>query len=425
MRTLIKVARRPITGTLAAILLGFIVAAILLGAAGFDPGASFTALFQGILSRPRYISNTIIKASPIILTGVSVAFAFKTGLFNIGAEGQYIAGAVCAVLVGAKLDLPAPIQIPIVVLAGVAGGAIIGAITGELKARFGIHEVITAIMLNWIMLYINNFIVMSDLYHRPNSTGSLAVSPSSFTTILGEWKISRAGQDMLRGMDWLQDFLVRPDVNIMFVAAILVAALAWFMLHRSKFGFALRAVGFNRDAAEFAGISVQRSMLCAMTFAGAISGLAGALVITGMQPHSLATLAAFENNGFNGFSVALIAGSSPLACIPAGLLFGGLIYGGQNMQLAVGAPTEIINIMIGTIVFFVALKHVFSILTSRLERRAEREAHRLGSEDGAAPPPPAERMTEEASAAERESECSRAPGEDRRDARQGGGTDAQ
>ncbi|MBE6469762.1 MAG: ABC transporter permease [Coriobacteriaceae bacterium] len=364
-----RILHKPITAALIAIALGFAVAAALLAAAGYDPGASFAALFDGVLSKPKYISNTVIKAAPIILTGISVAFAFKTGLFNIGAEGQYIAGTVCAVLVGVKLDLPMPLQIPVVVLAGVAGGAAVGAITGALKARFGIHEVITAIMLNWTMLYVNNFVANSAAYHRPSSTASLPVNPSSFTTILPEWKVSDAGLEALRQVPWLYDFLVKTDVNIAFAVAVLVAAGIWFVLYRSKLGYELRAVGFSRDAAEFAGMPVGRNTLIAMTIAGAVSGLAGALMVTGIEPHSISTLAGFENYGFNGFSVALIAGSSPIGCIFAGLLFGGLLYGGQSVQMAVGAPTDIINIMIGTIVFFVALARVVPLLADRLERR--------------------------------------------------------
>ena len=374
-----RILKKPITATFIAIALGFLVAAILLAVAGYDPGASFAALFEGVFAKPKYISNTIIKAAPIILTGISVAFAFKTGMFNIGAEGQYLAGTVCAVLVGAKLNLPMPLQIPVVVLAGVAGGALIGAITGFLKSKFGIHEVITAIMLNWTMLYLNNFVVASEWYHKPSSTSSFPVSDSSFTMILPEWKLSDQGLETLRGVPWLYDFLVKTDVNIAFLAAIAVAIIIWFVLYRSKLGFELRAVGFNRDAAEFAGINVARNTLLAMTIAGAISGLAGALMITGIAPHSISTLAAFENYGFNGFSVALIAGSSPIGCIFAGLLFGGLLYGGQSVQIAVGAPTDIINIMIGTIVFFVALARVVTLIANHLEKRAaEKEAAKGG-----------------------------------------------
>ena len=373
------VLKKPITATFIAIALGFLVAAVLLAVAGYDPGASFAALFEGVFAKPKYISNTIIKAAPIILTGISVAFAFKTGMFNIGAEGQYLAGTVCAVLVGAKLNLPMPLQIPVVVLAGVAGGALIGAITGFLKSKFGIHEVITAIMLNWTMLYLNNFVVNSEWYHKPSSTSSFPVNDSSFTMILPQWKLSDQGLETLRGVPWLYDFLVKTDVNIAFLAAIAVAIIIWFVLYRSKLGFELRAVGFNRDAAEFAGINVARNTLLAMTIAGAISGLAGALMITGIAPHSISTLASFENYGFNGFSVALIAGSSPIGCIFAGLLFGGLLYGGQSVQIAVGAPTDIINIMIGTIVFFVALARVVTLIANHLEKRAtEKEAAKGG-----------------------------------------------
>lgn len=382
-RTWHRILRKPITATFIAIALGFVVAAILLAVVGYDPAASFAALFEGVFAKPKYISNTIIKAAPIILTGISVAFAFKTGMFNIGAEGQYIAGTVCAVLVGAKLDLPMPIQIPVVVLAGVAGGALIGAITGALKSKFGIHEVITAIMLNWTMLYLNNFVVNSSLYHRVSSTSSLPVNASSYTMILPQWKLSDQGLETLRGIPWLYDFLVKTDVNIAFIAAVAVAILIWFVLYRSKLGFELRAVGFNRDAAEFAGMPVGRNTVLAMTIAGAISGLAGALMITGIEPHCISTLASFENYGFNGFSVALIAGSSPIGCIFAGLLFGGLLYGGQSVQIAVGAPTDIINIMIGTIVFFVAIARVVTLLANHLEKRAaEKAAANLSGPDG-------------------------------------------
>jgi len=136
----------------------------------------------------------------------------------------------------------------------------------------------------------------------------------------------------------------------------------------------LRAVGFNRDAAEFAGINVGRNITQAMLIAGALAGLAGALAITGTSPHKISQMAAFENNGFNGLSVALIAGSSPIGCIFAGLLFGGLLYGGQSVQQDVGAPTEIINIMIGTIVFFVALTKIVPSLADKLERRGAQRA---------------------------------------------------
>ncbi|NRY64117.1 simple sugar transport system permease protein [Clostridium beijerinckii] len=372
MKIVVKILKKPVTSTFIAIFFGFIVASIVLGVAGYNPIDAFSALFGGIFSKPKYISNTIIKATPIILTGLSVAFAFKTGLFNIGAEGQYIVGTIASTIVGIKLNLPAVLQIPLVILAGVAAGAVFGGIVGILKAKFGIHEVITSIMLNWIALYLSNFVVSTDVFHQPDSTSTYMINESGFTTILGNWKTSDAGMEFLSHHKWLSEVLLKTDVNIGIIVAIIMAVVISILLYKSAKGYELRAVGLNKDAAEFAGINVNRNIIQSMVIAGALSGLAGALAITGTAPHKLSTMAAFENNGFNGLSVALIAGSSPIGCIFGGLLYGGLLYGGQSVQSAIGAPSEIINIMIGTIVFFVALTKIVPALADRLLKRGEK-----------------------------------------------------
>ncbi|ABR36255.1 ABC transporter permease [Clostridium beijerinckii] len=372
MKTVAKILKKPVTSTFIAIFFGFVVSAIVLGIAGYNSIDAFSALFNGIFSKPKYISNTIIKATPIILTGLSVAFAFKTGLFNIGAEGQYIIGTIASTIVGIKLNLPAVLEIPLVILAGVAAGAVFGGIVGILKAKFGIHEVITSIMLNWIALYLSNFVVSTDVFHQPDSTSTYMINESGFTTILGNWKTSDAGMEFLSHHKWLSEVLLKTDVNIGIIVAIIMAVVISILLYKSAKGYELRAVGLNKDAAEFAGINVNRNIVQSMVIAGALSGLAGALAITGTAPHKLSTMAAFENNGFNGLSVALIAGSSPIGCIFGGLLYGGLLYGGQSVQSAIGAPSEIINIMIGTIVFFVALTKIVPALADRLLKRGEK-----------------------------------------------------
>lgn len=374
MQTLAKILKKPITATIIAIFLGFIVATIILAIAGYNPFEAFGALFSGMFSRPKYISNVIIKSTPIIMTGIALAFAFKTGLFNIGAEGQYITGTIAAVIVGYSFNLHPILQIPLVLLAGTLAGAVWGSVVGFLKARFGIHEVITSIMLNWIALYLSNFVVNSEAFHAPNTTASYTVNKSSFIMILPDWKTSDEGLETLRKIPWLYDILVKTDVNVGFLVAVLVAVLIWFLLYKSTKGFELRAVGLNRDAAEFAGVNVNSNIVQAMLISGAICGLAGALTITGVAPHRISQMAAFENNGFNGMAVALIAGSSPIGCIFAGLLFGGLIYGGQSVQAEIGAPTEIINIMIGTIVFFVALTVAIPPLADKLRKRGVKNA---------------------------------------------------
>ena len=341
---------------------------------GYDPIGSFAALFNGAFGKPKYISNVIIKATPLLLTGSAVAFAYKAGLFNIGGEGQYIAGTVLAVVVGSQINLPAPLQIPIVILVGTLGGAVLGGLVGWLKARFGIHEVITSIMFNWIALYLNNFVVQTDLFHKANSTATIPVNDSSFTMLLPNWKVSKEGMNALSGIPWFKEMLVKTDMNVGIIVAIVAAVFIWWLLTRTKVGYEIRAVGLNKDAAQFAGISVEKNVVLCMVISGALCGLAGALTITGTSPHSISTLAAFENNGFNGLSVAFIAGCSPIGCIPASFLVAGLIYGGQSVQQVMGAPTEIINIMIGTIVFFMALGGIVPMLAERIERKRKLQA---------------------------------------------------
>ncbi len=381
MNTFIKILKKPITSAVVAILFGFVVAAVVLAVAGYNPIEAFEALFYGAFGRPNYISNVIIKATPLLFTGIAVAFAYKAGLFNIGAEGQYIIGTVFAVMLGSKIDLPAPLQILAVLGVGTLGGALLGALVGWLKAKFSIHEVLTSVMFNWIALYFCNFIVNTDTYHRANSMGSILVNESSYTMILPNWKMSEAGQAFLANIEWLRTVLMRTDVNVGILIAIAAAIFISWLLTRTKVGYEIRAVGLNRDAARFAGIDVQKNLVLCMAVSGALCGLGGALTITGTSPHAISTLAAFENNGFNGLSVAFIASCSPIGCIPASLLFAGLIYGSQTVQQTLGAPSEIIDIMIGIIVLFIALGGIVHLFAERLEnRRKLAEGHALVAE---------------------------------------------
>ena len=364
--------RMSFTTKLIAILCGFIVATIVIAISGYNPFEAFGALFRGIFSKPKYISNVIIKATPIMITGLSVAFAFKVGLFNIGAEGQYIAGTIAATIAGILFDFPPVIQIPVVILCGMIGGAILGGLVGFLKAKFGIHEVITSIMFNWIAFYGCNYVVNTQRFHMPNSTGTYPINPSGYTTFLYNWRSTEAGRAFLAEHPVLADIFLRTDANVGIIIAILVAIILAFILKKTTKGYELRAVGFNKYAAEFAGINVKKNILQAMIIAGAVAGLAGALMITGVNPHKISTLGSFENYGFNGLSVALIAGNSPIGCIFAALLFAGLIYGGGAIQAEVGVPSEIINILIGTIVFFIALTSIVPVLADRLEKRRKK-----------------------------------------------------
>jgi simple sugar transport system permease protein len=243
-------------------------------------------------------------------------------------------------------------------------------------------------MFNWISLYLCNYVVSLDAFHQPNTTGTYAVHESALTMILPNWKLSAEGQAALANFPVLRDVLVRCDVNVGIIVAVVVAILIGWLLKRTKVGYEMRAVGLNKDAACFAGINVEKNIVLCMVISGGLCGLAGALNITGILPHGISTLAAFENNGFNGLSVAFIAGCSPVGCIPAALLFAGLIYGGQTVQQTMGAPSEIISIMIGTIVFCMALGGVIPMLAEHIQRsRAERaeQARKLAAEAGTTP----------------------------------------
>lgn len=366
-KTTAAILKKPITATLISILFGFLVAAVILTAAGYNPLEAFSALITGTMGRPKYIANVLIKGTPIIITGLSVAFAYKMGLFNIGAEGQYIMGSVAATTVGILLDLPPVLQIPVILLAGIAAGALYGGIAGYLKARFSINEVITTIMLNWIALYLCNFVLRLAPFYKSGTTGTYPIHESGYTVFFSKWKITEAAAKFLQDHPMLGD-LMRTDFNVgIFTAVLLGIGISWFLFRTTR-GYELRAVGFNKDAAEFAGISVEKNIIHTMLIAGALAGLAAALNITGINPHNISHLAMFEQNGMNGLSVAFIAGGSPVGCIFSGLLFSGLLYGSQSIQYEIGAPSEIINIMIGTIVFFVGLTRILPSLVDRFSK---------------------------------------------------------
>lgn len=374
MDKITKIWKRPFMAMLAAIFFGFITAGIILLAAGYPPVRSLGVLIHSVFSGSKHISNVVIKSTPLIITALGIAFAFRTGLFNIGAEGQFIVGCTASTVVGIVCHFNAVIQIPLVIGAGILAGGVYGGILGVLKARFGIHEVLTSIMFNWIALYFSNYICNLRWFHKPDTMGTYAINKSGYTMILGNYKTTREGKQALLENEFLRNTILKTDVNIGIIVALILAVGLSFFLRRTTKGFELRAAGANRFAAEFAGIYVNRNIFYSMMTSGAICGLAGALYITGNSPHGIATLSAFENTGFNGLSVCLLAASSPLGCIFAGLLFGGLLYGGQALQYEVGAPSEIINIVIGIIVFFVALASVIPPLIERYLKGGRRNA---------------------------------------------------
>ena len=356
--------------TLISIVLGFLLGAIILLVAGFNPLEAYWVILKGIFSRSKYISYVIIYATPLIITGLSVAFALRTGLFNIGAEGQYIMGAIMAAAAGYFFELPLILHVTLAVGLAVIAGALWGGLAGYIKARFGVHEVISTIMLNWIALYFSNFVVTLKVFGSQGTGKSYAIQSTARINLLSDWKISEAGIEFIRSHKILGDILKTP-INAGIIFAILLAVLVWYILNKTTLGYELRAVGFNPHAAEAGGINVKKSMVISMLISGGLAGAAGAFQVLGVS-HRIAKLAAMEGYGFDGIAVSLIGNNTGPGSVFAGLLFGALKYGGSKIQDSMQAPTEVINIMIGTIILFVAMPKLIRLILTILERRAKK-----------------------------------------------------
>lgn len=331
-----------------AIILGLLVGAIVLKISGISPIEAYQVMWAGAFSKPQYIAYIIIRSTPLILTGLSVAFAFRTGLFNIGSEGQFIIGALAAAFFGVKFNFPPYIQIPLIIFLSIFFSGLYGGIAGLLKAKFGIHEVISSIMLNWIALYYSNYAVMSEGFHRPNTETSEFISPNTSITFFENTKPSDAF--------WSEFF--KPPVNAGIFIALFLVLFIWLILNKTTLGFKLKAVGFSPEASRYAGINVKFKIIQSMMVAGALSGLAGALHVMGVSKN-IAILAAHEGYGFDGIAVSLIGSNTPFGSLIAGLFLGTLKYSGQKIQSALEAPSEVILIMIGAIIFFIAIPNLW------------------------------------------------------------------
>ena len=358
--------------TLLAIILGLIVAGIMLLTMGHNPLAVYLTMFTGVFKNLRNIAETIIKATPLIITGSSIAFAFKTGLFNIGSEGQYTMGFVFAGMVGILLDLPWFLQIPIVILAGMLGGLLLGGLSGILKSKFGVHEVISGIMLNWISLYFLNYIALGSPFFVQETSGTDSINVSGQIKLFAAEKAA-GDYSSITEVPIIGRVLARSDLNYGILIAIFVAILLHFIIKKSTLGYQLKAVGFNKDAAEFAGIDVNKNIIRSLAIAGIISGLAGAVNIMSLSPHKITSLAMFENYGFDGLSVALIAGSSLIGVIPSALLFAVFKIGGSVIQQQYQISSEIISILIGVIIFFIALSSILPIIADYIASKKTKE----------------------------------------------------
>ena len=333
--------------TLLSIIIGFAVGALFLVIMGLSVGQAYGKLLQSIFSSIKSISYCIVYATPYIATGLSVAFSFKTGVFNIGAEGQFVVGSMSACVVGILLGgLPAYVLIPLCFLAAALAGALWGTIVGILKTRWGINEVLSMIMFNWIAFFLSNYIAGFPAIHSEgNAEATRNISENA---------------RILFSKDFISRMNLCPTANWGILVAIVLTVVVYIIIEKTTLGYELKAVGFNKNAAEYGGINVNRSILTSLAISGALAGIGGALLLLGMGGR-ISVFSSQEGYGFAGIVVALIGVTNHFGVFVAGLFYGAMTYGGSKLNL-VGAPTQVVSIIMGTIVFFIAISSIFSYL---------------------------------------------------------------
>ncbi|MFD0825362.1 ABC transporter permease [Neobacillus sp. M.A.Huq-85] len=340
---------RNILTPIIAVILGVIVGTIIMLASGYDPVAAYAALWDGAFGDIYYIGEVIRQVTPYILAGLAVAFAFRVGLFNIGVEGQFIVGWLAAVWVGVSFDLPKIIHLPLAIIAAMVAGGLWAFIPGLLKARFRVHEVIVTIMMNYVALHTVNYIINNKLNQGSSKTGMVRDSAS------------------LRS-PWLEELTTHSTMHWGIIIAIICCFIMWFLLEKTTRGYELRAVGFNQDAAHYAGMSVNKNIILSMVISGCFAGVAGAMEGLGTFGY-MAVQGGFTGVGFNGIAVALLGGNTALGVFFAALLFGILKIGALSMPLEAGVPKELVDIIIALIVFFVASSYIIRIVLDRFSKK--------------------------------------------------------
>lgn len=330
-----------------AIIVGLLLGAVFMLIIGKDPLEAYHALWVSSFGSLPNFAETLVNTTPLIFTGLAVAFAFRCGLLNMGGEGQFLAAYVVAAWVGGFFSMPSWLHIPVTFIAAALAGALWGALPGIMRAKLGIHEVISTIMFNYIglqgsIIVIREFLMPKGAY--------IPASPMIQTTA----QLPRL-VDMTR-------------FNASFFLALAVAGLIAWLLWKTVTGYEVRAVGLNPHAAEYGGINVAKNLVLAMMVSGALAGLAGATQVMGLeyrayQPFGLLGL------GFTGIAVALLGKNHPAGIILGALLFGVLQRGANSMQSLAGVPKEVILIIQAFIIFFVASDYALKKIHRRLKMK--------------------------------------------------------
>ncbi|MBX2826132.1 MAG: ABC transporter permease [Gammaproteobacteria bacterium] len=324
-----------------------VAAALLLGAVmllslGANPISGYATMFSAAFGTVDGLAATAVKSIPLMLVGVGICIAFRANVINIGGEGQMVLGGLFATMTALAFPgLPSIVLLPMVLLAGCIGGGLWGAIPGALKAWFNVSEILSTIMMNIVAVQLMNFLLRGPL-----------IDPGEIERGTRIPQTARLPESA--DLPMLVDSL---NFHSGILIALAAAIGAWVLLWRTGLGFRLRSVGLNPDASRYAGIKVKRSIVVAMMLSGAMSGLAGAILVFGSESHRMvtdgSTMGFTGSAGFNGIVVALFGALHPLWTIPSSFLFGGMLVGANSLQRVAQVPSALVIALNGLIVVFV------------------------------------------------------------------------
>lgn len=323
------------------VLLGALLGALLVGAlfivlTGSNPLTAYGVMMSGPFTSSYGFSETLVRTTPLLLVGLGIIISFRSGILNIGGEGQMLMGAVAAAAVALALpDWPAIVLMPLVLLGGATAGGIWGGLAGWLKARLAVNEILSTVMLNQIAAQLYLFIIRLFLIDPQEVAYGTGVPQTA----------------LLTNAVWFDRLMPGTRLHTGFLLAVVLAILVYILLWRTTVGFRMRAVGEGPDAARYAGIRVEKYLVIAMALAGGFAGLAGAVEVTGVHHRALEDISA--GYGFSGIVAALFGRLHPLGVIPASVLFGALILGADMMQRAVAIPAAIVLVIQGLVILFV------------------------------------------------------------------------
>jgi general nucleoside transport system permease protein len=345
--------------SLISILLGLVAGGILMLFIGSNPIEGYSYLLQGALKNLERIGNTLATATPLVFTGLSVAFAFRTGLFNIGASGQMLVGGLLASAVGLTYDFSRPVLLAVMILVGMLGGALWAFVPGLLKAKFNVHEVVSTIMMNWIAYW--------TIYY---------VIPGYFKGEFLETESKKLAESATLRTPWLTDMFQGSYINLGLFLAVIAVIIIAFIIDKTTLGYELKAVGFNRFAAEYAGMKVNRNIILSMLISGALAGLGGVALYTGNA--SSIQIGILPAQGYDGIAVALLGANNPIGVFFAAVLFGILYSGTGFMNAMTEIPPELANTIIAIIIYFAATSVLIERLLNKFKKRSSNRKDKSG-----------------------------------------------